>query len=178
MKKAHINENGQLLGWYDTEIHTEIPTPNIEVSDEQWQIAINSGHNKVNQNGSTEYFDFRSASEQFTEAKNAKLAELSKAYQDSIRAMTGNTDSAEMASWTKQEAEARAWVADNNTLTPIIDNLLIGRSIAGESKASLVNTIIAKADGYAQGYALVLGMYHAKQKQLAACTTVAEVVAL
>lgn len=110
--------------------------------------------------------------------RNVKQGQFSGAYQAAIRAMAGNTDPAEMASWTKQEAEARAWVADNNAVTPIIDNLLIGRSINGETKASLVNTIIAKADGYAHGYALVLGMYHAKQKQLEACTTVAEILAL
>lgn len=110
--------------------------------------------------------------------RNVKQGQFSGAYQAAIKAMAGNTDSAEMASWTKQEAEARAWVADNNTVTPLIDNLLIGRSIVGETKESLVNTIIAKADGYAQGYALVLGMYHAKQKQLEACTTVAEILAL
>lgn len=110
--------------------------------------------------------------------KQVKLGQFSGAYQSAITAMAWNTDSAEMASWTKQESEARAWVADNNTLTPLIDNLLIGRSIAGETKESLVNTIIAKADGYAHGYALVLGMYHAKQKQLEACTTVEEILAL
>lgn len=55
MKYAHINTYGQLLGWYDDSIHKEIPTPNIEVTEEQWLIAINNGHNKVNQDGSTEY---------------------------------------------------------------------------------------------------------------------------
>jgi hypothetical protein len=110
--------------------------------------------------------------------RNVKQEQYSGAYQAAIKAMAGNTDSAEMASWTKQETEARAWTADNNTLTPLIDNLLIGRNIAGETKAALVATIIAKADGYAQGYALVLGMYHAKQKQLEACTTVEQILAL
>ena len=63
MKIAHINENNQLLGWYDKDIHTEIPNPNIEVTDEVWQIAINSGHNKVNNDGTTELFDFRTSEE-------------------------------------------------------------------------------------------------------------------
>ena len=41
MKYANI-ENGtnKLLGWYDKEIHLEIPTPNIEVTDEVWQEAL------------------------------------------------------------------------------------------------------------------------------------------
>ena len=46
MKYANI-ENGtnRLLGWYDKEIHLEIPTPNIEVTDEVWQEALNINAN-------------------------------------------------------------------------------------------------------------------------------------
>jgi hypothetical protein len=46
MKYANI-ENGtnKLLGWYDDEIHLEIPTPNIEVTDEVWQEALNINAN-------------------------------------------------------------------------------------------------------------------------------------
>lgn len=36
MKYAHIDENNKLLGWYSKEIHSELPTPIIEVTDEQW----------------------------------------------------------------------------------------------------------------------------------------------
>ena len=62
MKYAHINENNQLLGWYDSEIHQSIPTPNIQVTDEQWQEAINNNYNKINDNGSGELFEFRTKS--------------------------------------------------------------------------------------------------------------------
>ena len=46
MKYANI-ENGtnKLLGWYDKRIHLEIPTPNIEVTDEVWQEALNINAN-------------------------------------------------------------------------------------------------------------------------------------
>jgi hypothetical protein len=63
MKIAHINEQNKLLGWYDTEIHSTIPIPNIEVTDEVWQNAINNNHNKVNLDGTTENYDFRSPEE-------------------------------------------------------------------------------------------------------------------
>lgn len=109
--------------------------------------------------------------------KQVKFGQFSGAYQEALRAMVGATDSAEMASWTKQETEARAWVVNNNVITPIIDNLLIGRAM-GETKAELVGKIIAKADGYAVAYAQVLGQYHAKQKALDTCTTVKQVLAL
>lgn len=115
--------------------------------------------------------------EALKDAKQTAAQTITSDYQKAIQAMTGSVDAAEMASWTKQEAEARAWVADNNTVTPIIDNLLIGRAM-GESKADLVAKIIAKADAYAVAYAQLLGAYHAKQKAIEVATTVAEVEAI
>ena len=46
MKYANIEQNtNKLLGWYDKRIHLEIPTPNIEVTDEVWQEALNINAN-------------------------------------------------------------------------------------------------------------------------------------
>ena len=48
MKYAHYDEiSGKLLGWYDSEIHETIPTPNIEVSEDDWQVAIDNNYNYV-----------------------------------------------------------------------------------------------------------------------------------
>ena len=63
MKYAHI-ENGtnRLLGWYTKEIHSKIPTPNIEVSDEVWQEALNINANCY-ENGKFIVKDFRTEEE-------------------------------------------------------------------------------------------------------------------
>ena len=63
MKYAHI-ENGtnKLLGWYTKEIHSKIPTPNIEVTDEVWQEAININANCY-ENGEFIRKDFRTEEE-------------------------------------------------------------------------------------------------------------------
>lgn len=46
MKYAHLEEKtDKILGWYDDSIHQEIPTPNIEVSEEVWQEAVNINAN-------------------------------------------------------------------------------------------------------------------------------------
>lgn len=111
------------------------------------------------------------------ESRATKLLLVQNDYETSVKAMNGNTDPAEMASWTKQEQEARAWIADNTVVTPIIDNLIIGRAM-GESKADLVVKIITKADAYTVAYAQVLGAYHAKQKAIEVAKTVAEVEAI
>ena len=68
-KYAHINSENILQGWYDSEMHTTIPTPNIEVTDEQWQNALNNIHNKINADGSSEFVDTETA-EQKAEAQN------------------------------------------------------------------------------------------------------------
>lgn len=59
MKYAHTDTNGQIIGWYDTEVHATIPTPNISVSDEVWLSVLDNKHNKVNADGTTELVDFR-----------------------------------------------------------------------------------------------------------------------
>lgn len=41
MKYAHLEKNtNKILGWYSDDIHLDIPTPNIEVTDEVWQEAL------------------------------------------------------------------------------------------------------------------------------------------
>ena len=63
MKYANI-ENGtnKLLGWYTKEIHSKIPTPNIEVTDEVWQEALNINANCY-ENGEFIVKDFRTEEE-------------------------------------------------------------------------------------------------------------------
>lgn len=76
MKYAYYNaETYELLGWYDKGYHDYIPTPNIEVSDEIWQDAINKNCNKINKNGLFEIFDFRSDEEVIKEENISKVNE-------------------------------------------------------------------------------------------------------
>ena len=63
MKYAHTEKNSnKLLGWYSDEIHSEIPTPNIEVTDEVWQEALNINANWY-ENGKFIVKDFRTDDE-------------------------------------------------------------------------------------------------------------------
>ena len=63
MKYAHLEKNtNRLLGWYSDDIHDIIPTPNIEVTDEVWQEAININANCY-ENGKFIVKDFRTDEE-------------------------------------------------------------------------------------------------------------------
>ena len=68
MKYANVDENGQILGWYDAEIHSTIPEPNIQVTDEVWQNAINLSHNTII-DGVTSQTDHRSEAQKSTDVR-------------------------------------------------------------------------------------------------------------
>ena len=63
MKYAHIeNKTNKILGWYSRDIHSEIPTPNIEVEDKVWKEAIDINANCY-EDGVFIIKDFRTAIE-------------------------------------------------------------------------------------------------------------------
>lgn len=78
--------------------------------------------------------------------KACKLDEINAAYQQAIATLTPTYPDDERLTFDKQEAEARAWLADNSTPTPFVDALAAGRQM---DKAELVSRIIAKADAFA-----------------------------
>ena len=63
MKYAHIDDGNLILGWYSTDIHGTIPTPNVEVSDTVWTQALQNNHNHVTQDGITSSYDPRTPEE-------------------------------------------------------------------------------------------------------------------
>lgn len=75
-------------------------------------------------------------------------------YEDAVKELVGETPTSETLTWTKQEQEARAWLADNSTPTPFIDILSTSR---GVDKAYLVNKVVEKADIYANAIGALTG---------------------
>ena len=69
MKYAHIDPNNFILGWYDSELHDNIPVPNIEVSESVWNTAINNGCNHLTNNGVASYVDPRTSLEREADAR-------------------------------------------------------------------------------------------------------------
>ena len=55
MKYANIDSNNFILGWYTSEIHSNIPTPNVEVSDNTWRAALDNSHNHITAEGVTSF---------------------------------------------------------------------------------------------------------------------------
>jgi hypothetical protein len=127
-------------------------------------------------NGNTPDQQF-TAAELLSQAKIDKLEEVTKAYKAAVAALIGNTDQYEMSSWTKQEAEARAYIANNAAPTPLLSGMVAARGLR-ETVAQLATIVIANADAYQAAYATILGSYQAKQKAIDAAKTVEEVQAI
>jgi hypothetical protein len=73
---------GKILGYYDDTIHQNIPKPNIQITDEQWQNAINNNYNYIDV--TTETFskkDFRT----LDELKQDKKTQIESDYQNVIQ---------------------------------------------------------------------------------------------
>lgn len=48
MKYVNYNtDTNEILGYYDDSIHNTIPTPNIKISDDEWQEALQIGANYI-----------------------------------------------------------------------------------------------------------------------------------
>ena len=81
------------------------------------------------------------------ELKAARLADISKDYGKAIAALQAGYPASEVLSWPKQEAEARAFVANPDATTPLLDALAATRGI---DKVELTRRVILKADAFAQ----------------------------
>lgn len=73
----------------------------------------------------------------------------------------------EVATFAKQETEARAYVADNAAATPLIDAMALNRDIP---KAELVARIIAKADAFAAYAGKIVGYRQKLEDMIDAAT--------
>lgn len=86
MKYAHYDKNTkELLGFYDDEIHKNIPESNIEILDEEWREALNKNANSVDVKNQKLV---RVEVEQEIDEKERELAELEaqiKEAEDDIR---------------------------------------------------------------------------------------------
>lgn len=48
MYKGSYNENGEYTGFYVEGIHENIPQPNIELTEEEWQQALSKNYKVIN----------------------------------------------------------------------------------------------------------------------------------
>lgn len=108
----------------------------------------------------------------FEEAKADKLIEINMAADKTMAALISTYPEREISTFDKQEAEARAYIADPEAPTPLLLALAKARGI---SMDELVKRVIAKADAFATASGYIIGQRQALEDQLDTCKTLEEV---
>lgn len=143
---------------------------NVEEFEEEWK-AVNA-YAKAHPECVTEEQPYVPPVPTFKEAKAAKLSEINKAADKIMAALVSTYPDREISTFDKQEAEARAYMADPTAPTPLLSALAKAR---GLSMDELVKRVIAKADTFAAASGYIIGQRQALEDQLDACKTLEEV---
>lgn len=167
MKSVHYKEQTlEVLGWYCPEIHGEnIPTPNMELSDKEWQTAIDNNANKVNLDiGGVYYYEEPETLEhQIKRVYQIKLNEIHNNADALVSDLEDKYSEIEKSTFTKQRAESEDWQADNQAKTPCLDQLATTRGIDRLVFIQKVIDAITEADE--QSFAVV-AVQQAKEDEL------------
>ena len=110
--------------------------------------------------------------ERLADAKSTNLSEINTVTDVTIAVLTETYPDREIATFDKQESEARAYVADPMSSTPFLSALAVARGIP---LSDLVRRVITKADDFAVASGSIIGQRQALEDRLDACTTVEEV---
>lgn len=107
-----------------------------------------------------------------------QIAIINHDYVQAVHALVADTPPPERESWYKQEAEARAWAVNSQSLTPYIDGLAAARGIPREY---LLSRVLDKVALYEAAHAALTGKRQALEDALKALPeghTVADVLAV
>ena len=107
--------------------------------------------------------------------KARKLAEINAACDAALAALTAGYPSSELLTFDKQEAEARALLADPEAATPFLTPLAAARGLETED---LARKVIAKADAFTTASGHVIGLRQKDEDRLKAAQTVEDVAVI
>lgn len=96
--------------------------------------------------------------DELKKAKESTRTRLEKTMQEKVDELTSKAPFAEIVSYDKQEAEARAYLIDNTTNTPYLEILAQSRGL-NETIEELAIKVVANADQYCVAHAMLLGEY-------------------
>lgn len=107
--------------------------------------------------------------------KARKLAEINAACDAALAALTASYPASELLTFDKQEAEARALLADPEASTPFLTPLAAARGLETEE---LARKVIAKADAFTTASGHVIGLRQKDEDRLKAAQSVEDVAAI
>ena len=107
--------------------------------------------------------------------KARKLAEINAACDAALAGLTASYPDSELLTIDKQEAEARALLADPEAVTPFLTPLAAARGMETEE---LARKVIAKADAFTTASGHVIGLRQKDEDRLKAAQSVEDVAAI
>lgn len=134
-----------------------IPVRHVECPEYMYDIQCQEGETYVE--GIVEIPEDTS----FTESLLYKLMIINREYESAVANLTEGIHKDERDTWVKQENEARAWVVDNNSPTPLLSAMCEAR---GCSLEYMVGKVIEKSDLYTAEVGRLLGEKQRKEKEL------------
>lgn len=143
---------------------------NVKEFEEEWKDV--AAYAKEHPECVTEEQPYVPPKQTLEEAKAAKLSEINRAADKALAALTTTYPGREISTFDKQEAEARAYMADPTAPTPLLSALAKAR---GLSMDELVKRVIAKADTFAAASGYIIGQRQALEDQLDTCKTLEDV---
>ena len=158
------DENNKIFAFDDTQVIQGYAEGLTILEKPIWNGKVLVGHKKISkvqkkEDGSyATYYNEDETIDVVKEEAEAKVTALSNAnteYEMQVKALTEGVPESEKLTWTKQELEARGYLADNTHTTPLLDGIVSTRGI---DKDYLVNKVIEKADLYAQTIGNLTGL--------------------
>lgn len=144
---AHYDDStGQILGFYDPDVHGEnIPSPTVPIEDTDWHDHL-TGTAKKGVSGGVLVDWVRPVVPRDDQATTAN-ARIGAVHANLLRVATGDATTEERDTWKIQEEAARALDDGVATAgqTSMIDDLAAG---AGVTNAEMAAIILAKADAF------------------------------
>lgn len=131
------------------------PADAVPLSDAKYQqlyAARAAGKDIVIQNGQPVAQDPPAPS--LSVIKRRHLEQVNRDFEAAVYQLRSSYPESEVISWTKQETEALAWLANQSSPTPLIDALC---AVRGVQKPELVSRIIAKAEAYTHAVGQMIG---------------------
>ncbi|WP_170433002.1 hypothetical protein [Ruegeria arenilitoris] len=155
MIRATYNEDGAFTGFYREDLHSDIPEPNVELTEKQWSDHV-SGKVIYHFIGGKVVAYVEPARPVYPSKAAARAAMA--AWIDQLMAkITGQVPNYERASWPSKAEAARAFVAG----TARSDQTAMIEAEAGTSNRTaeeLANVIVARADAYEAVIAKAAGL--------------------
>lgn len=123
MKYAHYDDSTkEILGFYESEIHDAIPLPNIKITEEEWQQALQIGANKV-KNKKLVHEAPTLPTLTFEEKKKLKISELNENINKAYQAYLAKYPDVEIRTFEEKAKESFLVKKDPNT--PCVDTPLL-----------------------------------------------------